>query len=233
MIRILVVDDHAVVRQGLKQILADSPEMVLAGEASTGAEALDQIRAGHWDVMVLDISLPDRSGLDILKQVRVEKPDLPVLVLTMHAEEQYAVRVLRAGAAGYLGKESAPEQLMAAIRKVARGGKYVSPRLAEDLAFHLLSHPQKALHESLSDREFQVLCMIASGKKSKEIADELCLSIKTVSTHRARILQKMRMRSNAELIHYCIRNRLVHSIPEEAAEASTSATASAGFPEIN
>jgi DNA-binding NarL/FixJ family response regulator len=218
MIRILVADDHAVVREGLKQILGDNPEMVLAGEARSGEEALDKVREGQWDVVVLDISLPDRSGLDVLKQIRSERPDLPILVLTMHAEEQYAVRVLRAGAAGYLTKESAPEQLVAAIKKVARGGKYVSPALAEDLAFHLLSHPQKPLHETLSDREFQVLCMIASGKKSKEIADELCLSIKTVSTHRARILQKMRMKSNAELIHYSIRNRLVPGMPEEAPE---------------
>jgi two-component system, NarL family, invasion response regulator UvrY len=220
MIKVLVADDHAVVREGLKQILADTSDIELAGEAATGSEALDKVRNEDWDVVVLDISLPDRNGLDVLKQIKSGRPELPVLVLTMHGEEQYAVRVLRAGAAGYLTKETAPEQLVEAIRKVARGGKYVSPSLAEDLAFHLLSRSQKPLHETLSDREFQVLCMIASGKKAKDIAEELCLSIKTISTHRARILQKMRMKSNAELIHYSIRNRLVEGMLPEAGEES-------------
>ena len=219
MTRILVVDDHAIVREGMKQILAGTPDLQVSGEASRGDEALDKIRAESWDLVVLDTTLPDRSGLDVLKQIRVEHPEIPVLVLTTQADEQYAVRVLRAGASGYIGKESAPEQLVAAMRKVALGGKYVSPMLAGDLAFHLLSHAHRAPHETLSDREFQVLCMIASGKKSKEIADELCLSIKTISTHRGRILQKMHMRSNADLIRYSIRNRLLPEMGMEWAES--------------
>jgi DNA-binding NarL/FixJ family response regulator len=219
MTRILVVDDHAIVREGMKQILAATSDLTVGGEASRGDEALERIRTDVWDLVVLDTTLPDRNGLDVLKQIRVERPDIPILVLTTQADEQYAVRVLRAGASGYIGKESVPEQLVAAIRKVAHGGKYVSPLLAGDLAFHLLSHSHRAPHEMLSDREFQVLCMIASGKKPKEIADELCLSIKTISTHRGRILQKMRMRSNADLIRYSIRNRL---LPEMATDVDGS-----------
>lgn len=208
-IRILVADDHAVVREGLKQILSDTPNLVVAGEAGTGQEVLSKLRSGQWDVVVLDISLPDRSGLDVLKQIKSYYPKLPVLVLTMHAEEQYAVRVLRAGASGYLTKESAPEQMAAAVEKVARGGRYVSPSLAEKLAFELPGAGERPLHETLSDREFEVLCMIAAGRRVKEIAEKLCLSVKTVSSHRARILAKMRMKSNAELIQYALRNDLV------------------------
>lgn len=209
MIKILVVDDHLIVRKGLKQILADSPEMVVAGEASTGQEALQKVRAIRCDIVVMDISLPDRSGLDVLEQIKIEHPHLPVLVLSMHAEEQYAVRAFKAGASGYLTKESASEQLIEAIQKVAQGGKYVTPTLAEKLIFELTKDSQKPLHESLSDREFQVLCLIATGKTLTEISQELCLSVKTVSTHRARILEKMGMRNNAELIRYALQNRLV------------------------
>jgi two-component system, NarL family, invasion response regulator UvrY len=208
-IKILVVDDHSIVREGLKQILADSAEMVVAGEASSGQEAMQKIRAGGFDMVIMDISLPDRNGLEILEQVKVIFPKLPILILSMHAEEQYATRAFKAGASGYLTKESASEQLIAAIHKVAQGGKYVSPSLAEKLVFELVKDSQKPLHEVLSDRELQVLCLFASGKTLTEVSQTLCVSVKTISTHRARILEKMGMRNNAELIRYAIQNKLV------------------------
>ncbi|MGH7479891.1 MAG: response regulator, partial [Candidatus Methylomirabilales bacterium] len=198
MIKILVIDDHAIVRQGLKQILAETPDLVVTGEASSGVEALQKIRTGQWDVVVLDISLPDPSGLIVLQQIKSEYPELPVLVLTMHAEDQYAVRVLKAGAAGFLTKESAPDQLVSAIKRVASGGRYISPTLAEKLVSDLGSDIRKPRHEVLSDREFQVLCMIAAGKTLTKIAEELGVSVKTVSTHRTRLLKKMRLKNNAE-----------------------------------
>jgi two-component system, NarL family, invasion response regulator UvrY len=209
MIRILICDDHTIVRKGLKQILSEDPNLVVAGEAASGQECVEKLKKGGWDALVLDISLPDRSGLDVLKQVRSQYPRLPVLMLSMHAEEQYAVRVLRAGASGYLTKEAAPDQLITAIRKISKGGRYVSPTFAEVLAFDLAGDPQKPPHETLSDREFQVMCLLASGKAVKEIAEKLYVSVKTVSTHRARILEKMRMKNNADLILYAVRNRLV------------------------
>jgi DNA-binding NarL/FixJ family response regulator len=209
MIRALIADDHAVVRQGLKQILGDTPEMVVAGEATTGQEVLDKVRAETWDVVVLDISMPDRSGLDVLKQLRSERPRLPVLVLSMHSEDQYAVRVLKAGASGYLTKDSAPDELVKAIRKVVSGGTYVSSFLAEKLAFEVGTDSSRLPHETLSDREFQVLRLIAAGESVTEIAAELYLSVKTVSTYRARLLQKMNLTTNAELIHYAMRNHLI------------------------
>jgi len=209
MIKILIADDHAIVRRGLKQILAETPDMVVAGEAHNGQELLEKARGHQWDVVVLDISMPGRGGLDILKQLKSERPKLPVLMLTIHPEDQYAVRVLRAGASGYLTKESAPDHLVEAIRKVARGGKYISPHLAEKLAFNLEPLSEKPLHEALSDREFQVLRFIASGKTVKEIGEELSLSVKTISTYRTRILEKMKMRNNAELTHYAIQQKLV------------------------
>ena len=209
MIRIFVADDHAIVREGLKQIVADTDDIVVTGEASTGQEALYKILKNDYDVVLLDITMPDRSGLDILKELRIQKPELNILVLTIHPEEQYAVRVLKAGASGYLTKESVPEELVTAIRKVALGGKYVSSSLGEKLAFDLTTGAEKLLHETLSDREYQVMCMIASGKMVKEIAEELCLSIKTVSTYRSRVLVKMKMKTNAELIRYAVLNRLV------------------------
>ena len=209
MIRALIADDHAVVRQGLKQILGDTPEMVVAGEATTGQEVLDKIRAETWDVVVLDISMPDRSGLDILKQLRSERPKLPVLVLSMHSEDQYAMRVLKAGASGYLRKDSAPDELIEAIRKVVSGGRYVSSFLAEKLAFEVGTDLSRLPHETLSDREFQVLRGIAAGKSVTEIAAELYLSPKTVSTYRARMLEKMNLGTNAELIHYAMQNHLI------------------------
>ncbi len=209
MIKILIADDHAIVRRGLKQILTETPDMIVAGEAYNGQDLLEKVRSDQWDVVVLDISMPGRGGLDVLKQLKSEQPKLPVLMLTIHPEDQYAVRVLRAGASGYLTKESAPDHLVEAIRKVARGGKYISPHLAERLAFNLESISEKPLHEALSDREFQVLRFIASGKTVKEIGEELSLSVKTISTYRTRILEKMKMRNNAELTHYAIQQKLV------------------------
>jgi two-component system invasion response regulator UvrY len=209
MIRALIADDHAVVRQGLKQILGDTPEMLVAGEATNGQEVLDKVRAEPWDVVVLDISMPDRSGLDILKQLRSERPKLPVLVLSMHSEDQYAMRVLKAGASGYLTKDSAPDELVKAIRKVVSGGRYVSSFLAEKLAFEIGTDSSRLPHETLSDREFQVLRLIAAGKSVTEIAAELYLSVKTVSTYRARMLEKMNLGTTAELIHYAMQNHLI------------------------
>jgi len=207
--RILVADDHAVVRNGLKQIVSDVPGMVIAAEASNGREALNKALEDDYDVVLLDITMPDRSGLDILKEIKSQKPELPVLILSMHPEEQYAVRALKAGAAGYLTKESAPEELIKAILRVSGGGKYVTSSLAEKLASVLETGTEEPLHQALSDREYQVLCMIASGKRVKQIADELFLSTKTISTYRSRILQKMNMNNNMELTRYAMQNQLV------------------------
>jgi two-component system invasion response regulator UvrY len=209
MIRILIADDHPIVRAGLKQVIADAPDMTVADEAADGHEVLAKVRQGEFDVVLLDLSIPGLSGLDALKQVKSEKPNLRVLILSVHPEDQYAVRVLRAGAWGYVTKASAPEQLIAAIRRVHEGRRYVSPVLAERLAEQLEPGAATMPHESLSDREYQVLCLLASGKTVTEIADALALSVKTVSTYRSRILEKMGMRSNAELTHYAIQNRLV------------------------
>ena len=209
MIKILIADDHAIVRRGLKQIVAGEPDMAVFGEAHDAREVLELVRKQDWDIAVLDITMPGRSGLDVLKELKVERPKLPDLVLSVHPEDQFAVRVLRAGASGYMTKESAPEELVKAIRKVVAGGKYVSASLAEQLACDLKSSSEKLCHETLSDREYQVMCRIASGKTVKEIAEELSLSGKTISTYRARILEKMKMKTSAELTHYAIQNRLV------------------------
>lgn len=209
MIRILIADDHRIVREGLKQILADTSDMAVVAEANNGQDVLDALGKQSLDVVMLDISMPGRSGLDILKQLRTGYPKLPVLILSMYSEEQYAMRALRAGASGYLTKDSAPEELIEAIRKIFSGKKYVSASLAEKLAVYLEEGQNKPLHQTLSDREYQVMCMIASGKAVKEIASELNLSVKTISTYRSRILEKMRMKSNASLTHYAIQNQLV------------------------
>ena len=209
MIRILIADDHPVVRQGLKRIIEESPGMTVTGEASTGQEVLQDLRQLDCDVVLLDISMPGISGLDVLKQIRLEKRDLPVLVLSIHSEEEYAVRALRAGASGYLTKTSAPEELIKAIRRVNGGKKYVTSTLAEKLAEHLDVDAERPPHETLADREYQVFCMIARGKAGKEIAAELCLSPKTVSTYRTRILEKMKMKANAEIIRYAMKQGLV------------------------
>ena len=209
MIRVLIVDDHPVVRRGLLQILAEEPDMEAAAEAETASELLHMVDEGEWDVIVLDISLPDRSGLDALKDVKAMRPGLPVLVLSMHPEDQYALRVLKAGAAGYVNKDSASEELVNAVRRVVGGGKYVSPSMAEKLATVVGGDYDRPPHEILSDREFQVMCMLAAGKRPKEVAEELYLSIKTVSTYRARILEKMGMENNAELTYYAVKNGLI------------------------
>jgi two-component system invasion response regulator UvrY len=209
MIKILIADDHPVVRKGLKEIIEEAPDMIVGGEASNGGEVLQQVRKNDYNVVLLDISMPGRSGLEILKQLKSEKPGLSILILSIHPEEQYAVRVLKAGASGYLTKESAPSELLAAIRKASLGGKYISSTLAERLAFDLEIDAEKPLHETLSDREYEVMCMIASGKTISKIAEELFLSVKTISTYRSRILEKMKMKSNAELTHYTIKHRLV------------------------
>jgi two-component system, NarL family, invasion response regulator UvrY len=208
-IRVLIADDHAVVRRGLRQILEGAPGVTVAGEASTAPEVLALVEERRWDVVVLDLSLPGASGLDLLAEIKRRRPELPVLILTVHSEAQYAVRALRAGASGYLTKESAPEQLVEAVAKIDRGGKYVSAALAERLAFSLEKGADKAPHELLSDREYEVLRLLASGKTVSEVAEGLGLSVKTISTYRTRILDKMDMRTNAELTHYAIRNRLV------------------------
>lgn len=208
-IKILIVDDHAIVREGLKQIIRDDEDMVIADEAAEGREVLTKLSKDNYDVVVLDITLPDLSGLEVLKAIRREAQNLPVLILSIHPEEQYAVRALKAGASGYLTKESAPEELIKAIRKVAAGGKYISSSLAEKLALDLEADAEKPPHESLSDREFQVMCMIARGKTITQIAESLCLSIKTISTYRSRALEKMRMETNADLTRYAIENHLI------------------------
>ena len=207
--KVLFVDDHAIFRRGLTQIIGDSFDKVEIGEAGMASEAMRLVRDGNWDLAVLDISLPDRSGIELLKQIKTEKPKLPVLMLSMYAEDQYAVRAMRAGAAGYLTKESAPDELAAAVRKVAGGGRYITASLAERLAMALDDNTDRPPHESLSDREYQVLSLIASGKTASEIAEELKLSVKTISTYRTRILEKMGMKHNAELTHYAIKNELI------------------------
>ena len=209
MIKILIADDHAVVRRGLKQIVSETPDMIVAAEAITGHEVLDKVRGNDYDAVILDISMPGGDGLEILKQLKKAKPKIPILVLSVHPEDQYAVRALKAGAAGYLTKDSAPGELISAIRRVSCGRKYVSSQLAEKLASDLETDKGRQLHEKLSDREYQVLCMMASGKKAMEIAADLCLSVKTISTYRSRILEKMRMKNNAELTHYAIKHGLI------------------------
>lgn len=221
MIRTLIADDHAVVLKGLKQVLSYTPDIMVAAEASTGKQVLELVRSKPVDVIVLDIAMPDGNGLDTLKVLKRERPTLPVIVLSMHSEDQYGVQVLKAGASGYLTKDSAPDQLIAAIRKVIMGGRYVSPALAEKLAFDLESDPDTPPHERLSAREYQVLGMIAIGKTVGEIAQQLGLSAKTISTYRSRILEKMKMQKNAELTHYAVRQGLVDAMKTKAAAQPT------------
>jgi two-component system invasion response regulator UvrY len=208
-IKVLVADDHAIVRRGIRQILSETSDITVGGEAGTAEEVRRLVREQRWDVVVLDISLPGGSGMDLLVELRRERPDLRVLILTVYSEEQYAIRAIRAGAAGFLTKESAPDKLLDAVRKVSSGGRYVSTELAETLASVFAGDATGAPHERLSDREFEILKMLASGKTVSEIALDLSLSVKTVSTHRTRLLKKMEMRTNAELTHYAVRNRLV------------------------
>jgi DNA-binding NarL/FixJ family response regulator len=208
-IKVLIADDHAIVREGLKQILADTKDITVAGSAENGHDLIDLARKKDFDVLLLDISMPDKSGIDVLKQIKKEYPKVAVLMLSMHREDQYAIRSLKAGAAGYLNKQSAPAELVNAIRQVASGRKYISPTLAQELANSISEDREAPLHETLSDREYQTLTMIASGKTVSDIAEELALSVKTISMYRARLLQKMKLRHNAELTHYAIKNHLV------------------------
>ena len=200
MIRILVADDHAVVRRGVLQILEEAADLVVAGEASTGSQVLRLVQKNDYDVLVLDVNMPEGSGLEVLYQLRTLRPRLRILILSMYPERQFAVRALKAGAAGYLTKESAPDELIAAVRRVAQGGRYITQALAEELAANLVEDTSVSPVERLSDREFQVMRLLATGKTVSEIAAELCLSVKTVSTYRARILEKMNLRNTAEII---------------------------------
>ena len=213
MLNVLIVDDHAIVRAGLKQILADVPDMLVGGEADSAQEALDKVANGRWDVVVLDLSLPDRSGIEVLQTLRSQPTAPPVLILSVHDEEQYGPRLLRMGAAGYLSKKSAPQELVTAIRRVAQGRKYISPGLAEYLASGAGPQADQPRHAVLSPREFQVLCLIAAGKTTSEMAHDLSVSGTTISTHRARILEKMGLKSTADIVQYAIAHRLVPPSP--------------------
>jgi len=208
MVRILIADDHFIVREGLKQIVSDVPDMVVVDEASDGQEALRKALTGDFDIVILDISMPLKGGLDVLRELKQQKPAANVLVLSVHPEEHYALRVLKAGASGYLTKESAPDELVMAIRRISQGRKYITTSLAEKLAGAVEKPAQAPLHSSLSEREFRVLVMIAAGRSIKEISEELFLSIKTVSTYRTRVLKKMGFKNNSELIRYSIENGL-------------------------
>jgi len=209
MIRVLLADDHPLFREGVKQILAETSDIVVADEASDGREVLVKLGQAQYDVILLDIAMPGYSGVEVLKHIKSIMPDQAVLILSMYSEKQYALRVLRSGASGYLTKDSTPDRLVTAIRKVVAGGKYISPELGEELALRVGTEFKVPRHERLSDREHQVLVMITSGKTTGEIADELSLSAKTISTYRARLLEKMNMKTEAELTHYAIQHELV------------------------
>lgn len=211
MIRVLIADDHDIVREGVKQIVSDTADVVVGGEARSGAEAIAELRRAKWDVVILDLNLPDRAGLDVLAQLRSIAPQTPVLIFTMHTQASYATRALKAGAAGYVSKDNARAHLVAAIRKVARGERFLPPDLAESVAFGVVDSGGANLHEQLSDREFQVLGLIAAGKPPRQIASELNVSVRTVGTHRARLLAKMGLKNNAQLVQYAIEH---HLLPE-------------------
>lgn len=211
MIRVLLVDDHTILREGLKQILSECSDMVVGGEAENGFDAVKKIREEDWGVVVLDMSMPGRSGIELIRQIKGEKPKLPILILSMHKEDQYAVRTLKAGASGYLTKDSASSQLVSAIRKVAGGGFYVSPGMAEKLAFSLRPESDAPPHTLLSDREYQIFMLLLHGRHVSEIAEELNLSVKTVSTHKTHILEKMGIDNMPALVKYAIRHELIDS----------------------
>lgn len=208
MIEILLADDHAIVRDGLRQIIADTDDLTVAGEAVNGSEVIARVRERNWDVLLLDISMPGKNGLELIKQIKIERPKMPILILSMHDEEQYALRALRAGASGYLTKDSDARQLLTVIRKVAGGGVYLSPAMAERMARELMPATEALPHTLLSDREYQIFELIVRGHSLTHIAEQLCLSVKTVSTHKSNILQKMNMSNQAELIRYAIRHEL-------------------------
>ncbi|TMQ61989.1 MAG: response regulator transcription factor [Candidatus Eisenbacteria bacterium] len=209
MIRVLIADDHAVLRRGLADVLSEERDMVVRGEAGSCREVLSKLRQGEWDVVVLDLNFPDGNGLDLLREIKRERPKLPILILTIASEDHYAVRALRSGASGYLTKESAPEELVQAVRKVVAGGRYVSPKQAERLAVMIDRDAEQSPHDQLSEREFQVFRLLASGRAVSQVAEDLHISVKTVSTYRARVLEKMNLRTNAELTVYAVRNHLV------------------------
>jgi len=209
MIKIVIADDHDIVRAGLKQIISDSRDMKVTGESGNAEQLIELVKKNDYDVVLLDLKMSGMNGLDAIKHIKLIKPDLPVIVLSMHAEDQYAVRTIRAGASGYITKETASENLIAAIKKAVAGGRYISPALAESLADSIAWGGTESPHDALTDREFQVMCMIASGRSVSEIASELFLSVKTISTYRHRILSKMNMKNNSELTHYVIKNNLL------------------------
>jgi DNA-binding NarL/FixJ family response regulator len=209
MIDILVVDDHALIRKGLKMLLEESPDFQVKGEAETGMQAVKMLRDRHYDLVLLDISLPDKHGMDVLKQLKSEQPDIKIIVLSMYPEDQYGVRTLKAGAVGYINKQSAPEKLVGAIQQVISGKKYISETLAEQLLSNLIGESQDLLHQSLSNREYQTLCLMSSGNSLTEISEIMMLSPKTVSVYRARMLEKMNFKNNAEAVHYAIAHHLV------------------------
>jgi len=207
--KILICDDHKIVRDGLRQILQQLEEVTFIGEARDGNEALTILKVDAYEVVLLDISLPDQNGLEVLKYIKSKWPSTNVLMLSMHPQEQYAIRALKLGASGYLTKDTASEELIAAIKKVSAGGKYISQSLAENLALHLDDDSNRQKHEVLSNREFEIMIKIANGKSLQEIGDELFISVKTVSTYRCRIMEKMGLKKNTELTRYCIENNLI------------------------
>jgi len=210
-ISVLVVDDHDIVREGIKQIVSETTDIVVQGEARSGAAALDALRGTNWNVIILDLNLPDRPGLDVLAQIKSIAPHVPVLILSMHSQGSYATRALRAGASGYVSKDSARAYLVAAIRKLVKGERFIAPDMAESMALDLMDSSGKRRHELLSDREFQVLQMIASGKPPRQMAAELSVSVKTIATHRSRLLEKMGLKNNAEVVQYAIENGLLRA----------------------
>lgn len=209
MIKILIADDHAIVREGLKQIVAEESDMKVTGEAANASELFELLNKDSWEIVVLDINMPGKSGLEALKEMKTRNIKVPVLILSMFSEEQYGIRAIKAGAAGYLKKVSAPTELVSAIKKIVGGGKYISPTLAEKLADNFDVNNKKALHQNLSDREYQIMCFISLGKSAEEIAEELAISIHTVYSYRNRILEKMHLKSNVELTQYAIQNKLI------------------------
>lgn len=209
MIKILIADDHAIVREGLKQIVAEESDMKVTGEAANASELFELLDKDSWEIVVLDINMPGKSGLEALKEMKTRNIKVPVLILSMFSEDQYGLRAIKAGAAGYLKKVSAPTELVSAIRKIVDGGKYISPTLAEKLADSVDVNNKKALHQNLSDREYQIMCFISLGKSAEEIAEELVISIHTVYSYRNRILEKMHLKSNVELTQYAIQNKLI------------------------
>lgn len=209
MIRIMIVDDHPILRAGLKTLLSEHPDMEVTGEAGSGSEAVKMVQQAEYDIVLLDVTMPDMNGVDALKQIQRHRPELPVLMLSMHPEEQYAINLLRSGASGYVPKEGAPEQLVAAILTVMKGRRYVSPAVADMLAADLDGEANKPLHTTLSEREFQIFCKLAAGQAVSEISTDLNLSVKTVSTYRSRILGKMNMKNNADLTYYAIKNGII------------------------